>query len=236
MATVHTSIWRLKRFGRFLPGTKEDGGNPWKMFEPSESAGELVLTIVESGHMLVSQGHCLLCIFQDGFSLLDAPSFLKVQQKSDTLLFRLTVKGESRLMRMQFSGSSRAEALEECGSAVLRLKEYLPVTTQGGPPPPPLSCPPTSNQPPTKTTAQDQQAGAGEAMATEPEVVQGSLSIKRLTQHFLGEYGLSLPLVYRHSALSRGELEPFLRLCLLDPSFPALVEEVEGELKRVLQD
>ncbi|CAB1339482.1 unnamed protein product [Coregonus sp. 'balchen'] len=225
MAIVHKSIWRLKRFGRFLPGTKEDGGNPWKMFEPSESAGELVLTIVESGHMLVSQGHYLL----DGFSLLDAPSFLKVQQKSDTLLFRLTVKGESRLMRMQFSGSSRAEALEECGSAVLRLKE-------GGPPPPPLSCPPTSNQPPTKTTAQDQQAGAGEAMATEPEVVQGSLSIKRLTQHFLGEHGLSLPLVYRHSALSRGELEPFLRLCLLDPSFPALVEEVEGELKRVLQD
>nr|XP_046205444.1 meiotic recombination protein REC114 isoform X1 [Oncorhynchus gorbuscha] len=231
MATVHKSIWRLKRFGRFLPGTKEDGGNPWKMFEPSESAGELVLTIVESGHMLVSQGHDLL----DGFSLLDAPSYLKVQQKSDTLLFRLTVKGESRLIRMQFSGS-RAEALEECSSAVLRLKEYLPVTTQGEAPPPPLSCPPTPNQPPTKTTAQNQQAGAGEAMATEPEVVQGSLSIKRLTQHFLGEHGLSLPLVYRHSALSRGELEPFVRLCLLDPSFPALVEEVEGELRRVLQD
>ncbi|XP_021462921.2 meiotic recombination protein REC114 isoform X2 [Oncorhynchus mykiss] len=159
------------------------------MFEPSESAGELVLTIVESGHMLVSQGHDLL----DGFSLLDAPSFLKVQQKSDTLLFRLTVKGESCSIGMQFSGS-RAEALEERGSAVLRLKEYLPVTTQGGPPPP-LSCTPTSNQPPTKTTAQDQQASAGEAMATEPEVVQGSLSIKRLTQHFLGEHGLSLPLV-----------------------------------------
>ncbi|XP_042176117.1 meiotic recombination protein REC114-like [Oncorhynchus tshawytscha] len=122
------------------------------MFEPSESAGELVLTIVESGHMLLSQGHELL----DGFSLLDAPSFLTVQQKSDTLLFRLTVKGESCSIRMQFSGS-RAEALEERGSAVLRLKEYLPVTTQGGGPPPPLSCTPTSNQPPTKTTAQDQQ-------------------------------------------------------------------------------
>uniref|UniRef100_A0A8C8J4A2 Uncharacterized protein n=1 Tax=Oncorhynchus tshawytscha TaxID=74940 RepID=A0A8C8J4A2_ONCTS len=135
------------------------------MFEPSESAGELVLTIVESGHMLLSQGHELL----DGFSLLDAPSFLTVQQKSDTLLFRLTVKGESCSIRMQFSGS-RAEALEERGSAVLRLKEYLPVTTQGGGPPPPLSCTPTSNQPPTKTTAQDQ-------------------------QHFLGEHGLSLPLV-----------------------------------------
>ena len=56
------------------------------------------------------------------------------------------------------------------------------------------------------------------------------------SQHFLGEHSLSLPLVYRHSALSRGELEPFVRLCLLDPSFPALVEEVEGELRRVLQD
>uniref|UniRef100_A0A4W5QPF1 REC114 meiotic recombination protein n=1 Tax=Hucho hucho TaxID=62062 RepID=A0A4W5QPF1_9TELE len=106
------------------------------MFEPSESAGELVLNIVESGHMLVPQGHDLL----DGFSLLDAPSFLKVQQKSDTLLFRLTVKGESRLIRMQFSGS-RTEALEECGSAVLRLKEYLPATTTTQLPPNTQSAP-----------------------------------------------------------------------------------------------
>ncbi|XP_019911514.1 meiotic recombination protein REC114 [Esox lucius] len=194
------------------------------MSEPSsENAGDLLLTIVESGHMLVSLGQELL----DGFSLLDAPSFLKAQQHSDTLFLRLTVKGESRLVRMQFDGSSKAEALEECGSAVLRLKEYLPVTTKRGLAP----AQPPPSQPTTQAATLDLQA-----VKTGPEIVQGSLSIARLTQHFLGEHALSLPLMYRHSTLRPGELEPFLRLCLLDPSFPAWVEEVEGELTRALQD
>ncbi|XP_046898813.1 meiotic recombination protein REC114 [Hypomesus transpacificus] len=201
------------------------------MFESNEGADELILTIVESGHMLVSQGQELL----EGLSLLNSPSFLKVQQKSDTLLFRVTVKGESRLMRMQFSGSCRAESLEECRSAVLRLKEYLPVSSQGGAPPP-LSYSPAPNQTPTETTTLHQQTLEGETMGLGPEVTQGSLSVKHLTQHFLGERGLSLPALYNHCVLPHGEMEPFLRLSLLDPSFPAFVEEVEGELRRLLQD
>ncbi|XP_062326726.1 meiotic recombination protein REC114 isoform X2 [Osmerus eperlanus] len=203
MATAQKSIWKLKRFGRFLPGSKDICKNPWKMFESNEGADELILTIVESGHMLVSQGQELL--------------------------------GESRLMRMQFGGSCRAESLEECRSAVLRLKEYLPVSSQGGAPPP-LSYSPAPNQTPTETTTLHQQTLAGETMGLGPEVTQGSLSVKHLTQHFLGERGLSLPLLYNHCVLQHGEMEPFLRLCLLDPSFPAFVEEVEGELRRLLQD
>uniref|UniRef100_A0AAY5KDY4 REC114 meiotic recombination protein n=1 Tax=Esox lucius TaxID=8010 RepID=A0AAY5KDY4_ESOLU len=196
MSNIHKSSWKLKLFGRFVPGSKKVGSNQWKMSEPSsENAGDLLLTIVESGHMLVSLGQELL--------------------------------GESRLVRMQFDGSSKAEALEECGSAVLRLKEYLPVTTKRGLAP----AQPPPSQPTTQAATLDLQA-----VKTGPEIVQGSLSIARLTQHFLGEHALSLPLMYRHSTLRPGELEPFLRLCLLDPSFPAWVEEVEGELTRALQD
>ncbi|XP_071750440.1 meiotic recombination protein REC114 [Centroberyx gerrardi] len=214
--------WKLKRFGRFAPGSSEGGGKPWKVIEADDSKPEIVLTIVESGLLMVSQGQeCL-----DGISLLGASDFLKVHQKSDNLIFRFTVKGESRMMRMQFGGSSRAEALKECSSAVVKLMEYLPVTNQDDTTPPP-------NQPPTEITAPAMQ---GEAVGVEPEVVQGSLPIKRLTQHFLGERGVSLPLVYRHCSLPQGDLEPFLRVCLLDPSFPAFVEEVEEELKKLLQD
>lgn len=42
--------------------------------------------------------------------------------------------------------------------------------------------------------------------------------------------------MYRHSFVAQGELEPILRVCLLDPSFHAFVEKVEGELRKLLEE
>lgn len=47
---------------------------------------------------------------------------------------------------------------------------------------------------------------------------------------------MTLPEVYRHSFLAQGDLEPILRVCLLDPSFHAFVEKVEGELRKLLEE
>ncbi|XP_018522346.1 meiotic recombination protein REC114 [Lates calcarifer] len=220
MAT--NQVWRLKRYGRFIPGSREKSAKPWKVFEANGRKPEIVLTIVESGYLLVLQGQESL----DTIPLLGGSDLLKVHQKSDNLMFRFTVKGESRMIRMQFDGSSRAEAIKECSSAVEKLMEYLPVTTQDDAPLP-------LNQPPAEASAPVIQ---GKAVGIEPEVVQGSLSIKRLAQHLLGETAVTLPQVYRHGSLAQGDLEPFLRVCLLDPSFHAFVENVEGELRKLLQD
>lgn len=40
-------------------------------------------------------------------------------------------QGEGRMVRMQFDGSSRAEALQECSSAVEKLREYTTVSQDG---------------------------------------------------------------------------------------------------------
>ncbi|XP_044063663.1 meiotic recombination protein REC114 isoform X2 [Siniperca chuatsi] len=195
------------------------------VFEANGNKPEIVLTIVESGYLLVLQGQESL----DTIPLLCGSDFLKVHQKSDNLMFRFTVEGESRMIRMQFDGSSRAEAIKECSSAMEKLMEYMPVATQDDAPPPP-------NQSPTEVFAPVIQTWQGKAVGVEPEVVQGSLSIKRLTQHFLGETAVTLPQVYRHGSLAQGDLEPILRICLLDPSFHAFVEKVEGELRKLLQE
>lgn len=57
-----------------------------------------------------------------------------------------------------------------------------------------------------------------------------------LPQHFLGETAVTLPQVYHHCSLAQSDLEPILRVCLLDPSFHAFVEKVEGELRKLLQE
>ncbi|XP_068586482.1 meiotic recombination protein REC114 isoform X2 [Cebidichthys violaceus] len=215
--------WRLKRYARFLRGAA--GGKPWKIFEANGNKPEIFLTIVESGYLLVLQGQDSL----DTIPLLCGSDCLKVHQNSDNLMFRYTVMGESRMMRMQFDGSSRAEAIKECSSAVEKLTEYTSATTLDDTPLPP-------NQSPAEASAPVIQTCQGKAVGVDPEVVRGSLSIKRLTQHMLGETAVTLPQVYRHGSLAQGDLGPVLRVCLLDPSFPALVEKVEGELRKLLQD
>lgn len=57
-----------------------------------------------------------------------------------------------------------------------------------------------------------------------------------LSQHFLGETAVTLPQVYRHGFLAQGDLEPLLRVCLLDPSFHTFVEKVEWELRKLLEE
>ncbi|KAM6257008.1 meiotic recombination protein REC114 [Porphyrio hochstetteri] len=59
-------------------------------------------------------------------------------------------------------------------------------------------------------------------------------SVTQLAQSVLRKE-LELPLAYRHSAWRAQELGPFIRLCLLDQSFPAFVEDVEKELKKLTE-
>ncbi|KAM8895433.1 meiotic recombination protein REC114 isoform 5-T5 [Spinachia spinachia] len=135
--------------------------------------------------------------------------------------------GESRMSRMQFAGRCRAEAIKECSRAVEKLKEYTSVTTQDDTPSP-------AEPPPAEaSTPAIQQAGPRKAVEVDPE---GSLSIRSLTQHFLGETGATLPRVYHQDSLVQADLEPILRVCLLDPSFPAFVEKMEGELEKLLEE
>ncbi|KAM9766017.1 meiotic recombination protein REC114 [Menidia menidia] len=212
--------WKLKRYGRFVPRSTETVGKPWKIFEEKGNKPEVVLTVLESGCLLIVQGQESL----DTVPLL--LNSLNVQQKSDNLMLRFTVKGETRMIRMQFDGSSRAEAINECLSAAEKLREYVPVTTLDDasthPNQPPAEIPPPVTQ----------QKTAG----TEPEVVQRSVSIKSLAQHFLGENTLVLPQIYHDSSLAEGDLEAILRACLMDPSFHAFVEKIEGELRKLLEE
>ncbi|XP_028811844.1 meiotic recombination protein REC114-like isoform X2 [Denticeps clupeoides] len=223
-----TPVWKLRRYGRLVPRSQS-----WKVFESGESAGQVVLSVLDSGHFLLSQAQELL----EGFSLINASNFIKAQRISDILLFRVTLKGESRLFRVQFDGSSRAEAVEQCSSAVLRLQEYLPVGSQPSSAAPiQLSTAPKQDAPLAASPPQHLLPVPGASARPDPELAQGTLSLRCLAQHFLGEGDLSLPMAYHHLALPHGDLEPFLRLCLFDPSFPAFVEEVEGELKKLANE
>ncbi|XP_070286787.1 meiotic recombination protein REC114 isoform X2 [Myotis yumanensis] len=207
--------WPLQRYGRFMPlGTGEPSGagleagvasSPtWKVFDSNEESGYLILTIVISGHFFISQGQTLL----EGFSLIGSKNWLKIVRRMDCLLFGTTIKTKSRMFRVQFSGESKQQALEHCSSCVQSLAQYITVQVPDG-----------NSWDPGPLRAG---GSGGEGCAPSIPLQHPSLLASE-----------ELPLVHKQSAWNAEELGSFLRFCLMDQNFPAFVEEVEKELKKL---
>ncbi|XP_055477763.1 meiotic recombination protein REC114 isoform X1 [Psammomys obesus] len=232
------SQWPLKRYGRFMlldtgeslePSPEAAAGSSptWKVFESSEESGFLTVTIVISGHFFISQGQTLL----EGFSLIGSKSWLKIVRRMDCLLFGTTIRNKSRMFRVQFSGESKEEALEHCGSCVQTLAQYVTVEV-------PDSITQDLRQSPGPLEAGESQGraalqpGQQVCMAAGAGALEGRTSVIHLAQSILDSEKLTL--AYEQSSWGAEELGPFLRLCLMDQNFPAFVEEVEKELKKII--
>ncbi|XP_055010813.1 meiotic recombination protein REC114 [Boleophthalmus pectinirostris] len=221
MATYRS--WKLKRFARYTPGAKDKTTIPWKVYESGKKKSPVFLTILDTGYLLVMQGQESL----DTVHLVGSGDHIKVHQKSDNLLFRFTLNGESRMTRLQFEAKRKEDALKEAANALKKVMEYLPVTSLEDAPQPP-------NQTHTEPLIQVPQSA--DDVGSKQEAIQGLLPIKKLAQYYLGDINLTLPKMYHHCDLAQGDLEPILRVFLLDPSCHAFVEKVEGELKTLLQE
>ncbi|KFQ86998.1 Meiotic recombination protein REC114-like, partial [Phoenicopterus ruber ruber] len=232
------TTWPLKRYGRFLPPTDGDdegqSTSSWKVFESNEESGHLILTIVVSGHFFISQGRTVL----EGFSLIDSHKWLKIARRADCLLLQAQSKNECRMFRVQFGGDSKERMLEHCCSCVQKLAEYVPVQV-------------TDEQSQQlyhglsqlangENRAKDAEQntsllhGVNEPLPDSSASLGERRSITQLAQSVLSKKR-ELPLAYRHSAWRAQELGPFIRLCLMDQNFPAFVEDVEKELKKLAE-
>ncbi|KAF6352254.1 REC114 meiotic recombination protein [Rhinolophus ferrumequinum] len=203
--------WPLQRYGRFMPsGTGEPPGSGLEAGMASSPTWKVFDSSEESGYLvltIVVSGHFFI---SQGQTLLD----------------------KSRMFRVQFGGASPELALEHCCSCVQSLAQYTTVQAPDG----------AGRQlgaPRGPATARGS-AALQLACQQQPEQQQwvpagtsapGRTSVTRLAQSLLTSE--ELPLVYEQPAWSVEELGPFLRLCLLDQHFPAFVEEVERELKKL---
>ncbi|XP_053110338.1 meiotic recombination protein REC114 isoform X8 [Hemicordylus capensis] len=165
-SSLSATEWPLRRYGRFMSGALVAASGSWKILslslitktvlESNKESGFLVLTIVISGHFFISRGKEVL----EGFSLIDAPQWLRIVKNADCMLF----------------GSKSKDV----------------------------------NLSPA----------------------QGRVSVAELAQYVLTSHS-ELPLAYQQMMWKSEDLGRFIRLCLLDRSFPAFVEEVEKELKKI---
>ncbi|NXN45564.1 RE114 protein, partial [Rhinoptilus africanus] len=233
------TTWPLKRYGRFLPPTDDDdeGQNTssWKVLESNEDSGHLILTIVVSGHFFISQGRTVL----EGFSLIDSHKWLKIVRRADCLLLRAQSKqNECRMFRVQFGGDSKGQMLEHCCNCVQKLAEYVPVevTDEQSQQPYPSLSQLANGENQVKDTEQNASVlhRVNEPLPDSCTSLGERRSVTQLAQSVLKKK-FELPLVYQRSAWRAQELGPFIRLCLMDQNFPAFVEDVEKELKKLTE-
>ncbi|NXI42102.1 RE114 protein, partial [Galbula dea] len=233
------TTWPLKRYGRFLPPRDSDDGrqntSSWKVFESNDESGHLILTIVVSGHFFISQGRTVL----EGFSLIDSHKWLKAVKRADCLLLRAQAKqNECRMFRLQFGGDSKEQMLQLCCSCVQKLAEYLPVQVMDEPS---QQLHHSLNQLGNSDSQEmdtDQSAsvlhGVNKTLPDSCSSFGERRSVVQLAQSVLTRKP-ELPLGYQHAVWQAQELGPFIRLCLMDQHFPAFVEDVEKELKKLTE-
>ncbi|XP_045251643.1 meiotic recombination protein REC114 isoform X3 [Macaca fascicularis] len=210
--------WPLQRYARCIPSNTRDPPGP------RQEAGTAPCPT-----------------WKEGFSLVGSKDWLKIVRRMDCLLFGTTIKDKSRLFRVQFSGESKEQALEHCCSCVQKLAQYITVQVPDGniqelqliPGPPRAS----GSQGKDSAKSVPWQAGSHQHSEQQVRVTAGTgapdgrTSLTQLAQTLLASE--ELPRVYEQSAWGAEELGPFLRLCLMDQNFPAFVEEVEKELKKL---
>uniref|UniRef100_A0A8D0ELN3 REC114 meiotic recombination protein n=1 Tax=Strix occidentalis caurina TaxID=311401 RepID=A0A8D0ELN3_STROC len=201
------TTWPLKRYGRFLPPTEGD-------YEGQNTSSWKVFESNEDS------GHLTLTIVVSGH-------FFISQGR--------TVLNECRMFRVQFGGDSKAQMLEHCCNCVQKLAEYVPVqvTEQSQ-----KLYHNLSQLPNGENQVKDTEQNASVLYVGMSQQRLGMLSGSGSGQGFLSLHtGLKseLPLVYRHAAWRAQELGPFIRLCLMDQNFPAFVEDVEKELKKLTE-
>ncbi|XP_038051321.1 meiotic recombination protein REC114-like [Patiria miniata] len=213
------SEWHLLRYARFVrsndaakTGGKEQQeastqAGTWKHF-PWSDAEPLMLSIQDSSYLLITRGKLIL----ESHALFDAEHYIKGAVRGDCLLFIQKIKNECRKFRVKFKQGSFPSTVEACADCVVNLRTYFHVKQEG--------------------------ADTTQKPAADKTILEGEVSLGTVATVLLGSKTLDLPLAYHHhqSSWQPEQLSEMVRLCLADPTFPAFVETVEDELKKLTRD
>ncbi|XP_077790120.1 meiotic recombination protein REC114 isoform X4 [Podarcis muralis] len=144
------------------------------------------------------------------------------------------VMSKHRMFRVQFIGDSKTQAEENCNNCVQKLADYVPVQVMDAA---------RQELQPVHSLLLDNERQMKDAEQNSPvehiivnqPPAQERASVAELAQYVLTS-NIELPLAYQHSQWNAEDLGSFIRLCLLDQSFPAFVQEVENQLKKITDE
>ncbi|XP_078656925.1 meiotic recombination protein REC114-like [Branchiostoma floridae x Branchiostoma belcheri] len=230
-------VWKLLRYGRFVASDgptasrKDEKPKPqgtWKLFGSDD--GVLSLSLTETNHLLLTKGAEVL----EGFSLHNAPQWLKAVHKGDSLLFVSKLNNQSRMFRVQVAPSGEQSGIACCAECVRELSKYLPVNTSV------ISTPVESRDKGDDRQKKDKKEDTDTGAVITKETLQitdGRVTVSDMAKILTGTVTCDLPLAYQQTNLCTdpGDMDAILRLCLTDSNFPAFVGQVETRMQEIIE-
>ncbi|XP_065194403.1 meiotic recombination protein REC114-like [Sycon ciliatum] len=279
-------VWRLHKYARFVPiehgggqsSTAATTGGTWKHYGSTagENDGELSLSILEGGHLLIGVDREIL----ENLMLWNAHKWLRIARKGDSLLFVSLNPGQTnRRFRVRFQGDEEESNEEACERCISLLQSYTDIKELSSEaddqdiPPSRDNSRPNTYQPssvgkqtvgaataPSSTMLPSHQAGIATLATPSAGIVRsGTTPTSSNSSMSAGPLRMSTGSLARHLVLPASEEElplseafkrlttsgtnwpthqmrTVLHLCLSDSNFPAFVEQVEKELKKVMNN
>uniref|UniRef100_UPI00358F57BE meiotic recombination protein REC114 n=1 Tax=Myxine glutinosa TaxID=7769 RepID=UPI00358F57BE len=198
--------WPLFRYSRF-EGLSGSAGH-WQDYDGGGKSGILLLCLTHFGHIMVTHGNLAL----ENTPVFEACMGVAAKRKEDCIYFTLKIaQGYSRVFCVWFAGESHEEVQKNSNDCINILRRHISIDE-------------SLNQPGIQPS---QGANAVASLTSMPNMENG-VSLAQLTQEVMRGPGLC-----HQAPLSRPQISALLQQCLMDPTFPAFVDQVEQEIMQL---
>ncbi|KAK7091816.1 meiotic recombination protein REC114-like [Littorina saxatilis] len=227
MAVEGSTAWSLEKYARYITVKKGSTAGQWKHYDDIADS-RLVMTLTETNHLVVLQGSVVL----ESHSLVTARAWMRGMCKNDSLLFMYKHGKGTRRFKVKYAGSGNLTASQVCSRAAQALSKLFTVHI-------------TPTPPTTNPQVADTSGNAADSSNTS-QPLNGEMSLGTMAHIVLGETQTQLPESYKTTptlsdvtkmtSFSGDVMADHLRLFLADPTFPAFVEQVDEQLKKIITE
>ncbi|XP_071854606.1 meiotic recombination protein REC114-like isoform X2 [Apostichopus japonicus] len=201
--------WSLKRYARFMLDRRS--------FVARKDSDEQV----QNG------------VWKENLLLTNSKDKFKILIKGDSMLFAVKLKNDVRRFRIMFAESESKSVSAEhfCIECTTAVRKHCPVRVvkQDGR---------TEHDSDTVTS----QSSALDAAPSSQQDIEGEVSLSKMVELLTSGDLTRLPCAYQGdlctapSTIEKDSLGRLVKWCLLDPEFPAFVQQVETQFKKISQE
>eukprot|EP00794_Sanderia_malayensis_P012052 gene12051-13295_t len=250
--------WLLEKYARFVPSTAGNNALPvsaapdksyegqWKYFCASGTASSNIkITITAPLNLLIASGEAVVL---ESFSLLgnEKDSWIKAVCKGDSMLILYKLQADTRRFRIKFADGEKLTSQENCLDFVRNISKYIPVKIVESENENSGSQSMLLDQSQTQlnssveyectSTPRNANAMDKERNIIKDAQIFSTMSVQQIAETVLQKSPANnLPTCYKLTNPSvEANFDAMVKSCLLDPNFPAFVDQVEKSLKTLI--